>query len=288
MSKKVLVVGDTILDIYCYGSVERISPEAPVPVFDFEKEECVLGGATNVAANIRSLMRDSDVKIDYFGFYSLKILDLLSSKDIKCIGVPVNFDEILTKRRFVSSNTQLLRVDNHKKYSKIDHLAVNALTFDLLDLSQYDIIVVSDYDKNTLELKHFDILAEATDIPKIIDLKRIRPDMMSFANKNCILKCNLKEYDLNPHISFLGAKVVVTTGENGYWFPQTDERFPRSKIDGEVVDVVGAGDVFLAGMAVNFLESGILDPYKLCDFGNRCAGEKVKHFGTVAVNRKLL
>ena len=289
MTQKVLVVGDTILDIYCHGEVNRISPEAPVPVFDFIKEEHILGGATNVAANIRTLSGDPRVKIDYFGFHSLDIQTLLGAHDINCIGVPVSKEDVLVKKRFVADQQQLLRVDNYKKYAREEIQAVNELTFKQLDLTQYDIIVVSDYDKNTLDIEQFDLLAETPNIPKIIDLKRVRSEMMSFRiPTSCILKCNLKEFDSNPHISLLGARVIVTTGEQGYWFPETNERFPRAKSNGEVVDVVGAGDVFLAGMAVNFLESGTLDPYASAAFGNLCAGEKVKHFGTVAVKRKMI
>lgn len=280
--KRVLVIGDTILDIYCYGEVNRISPEAPVPVFDYKSEEHVLGGACNVAANIRTLLKDKDTSIDYFGYYSKEISDLLRKYKIGCVGVPVNDNLILKKQRFVCDKHQLLRVDNHKKYKDVN----NWLKYKSVDLQHYDIIVISDYDKGTLKEAEFELLSYANNY-KIIDLKRVRSPI-SFRDSDCILKCNEKEYESNKNITRLGANVVVTKGDKGYYFPLTDELFPNVRHTGEVIDVVGAGDVFLAGMAVNFLESGNFDMHEMAAFGNICAGEKVKHFGTIAVDRGVI
>ncbi len=284
-AKKVLVVGDTILDVYAYVEVNRVSPEAPCLVADYKAEEHILGGACNVAANIRSLSRDLELQIDYYGYYSYEIKELLQSYDIKCIGIPMDPLNILTKKRFICNKNQILRVDNHRKYSDDNMHAVNSLIFRNLDLSEYDIVVVSDYDKNTVTETEFDILAQNKNVPKIIDLKRVRPEMMSFGENQCILKCNEKEFDDNPHITLLGSKVIVTTGEKGYWFPQTDERFPKVRNDGEVVDVVGAGDCFTAALGVNFLETKQFDCRQMCEFANIVAGCSVKKFGTYVVKR---
>lgn len=285
--KRVLVIGDTILDVYYYGEVNRISPEAPVPVFDYIKEEKILGGACNVAANIRTLLKDKQVQIDYFGFYSLEIQNLLLKYNIDCIGVPVQDSLILKKERFVCDKHQLLRVDNHKQY-KLWEQNVNWLKYKQPNFSQYDVVVVSDYDKGTLTLQEFETLREI-DNNKIIDLKRVRHGM-SFSD-NCILKCNEKEFILNPNIVSLGGHVVVTKGSEGYHLPYTNERFPSYRNYGDssnIIDVVGAGDVFLAGMCVRYLELGNFDLYDMSSFGNMCAGEKVKHFGTVALDRDLI
>lgn len=282
---RVLVAGDTILDVYSHGTVERISPEAPVPVFDHSHDNLALGGACNVASNIRSLFRDRRLEIDFFGFYSIDIAHMLSEFHINCIGVPA---EVLKKKRIVANNHQLLRIDNFKNYKDDNLSAVLRHKWEQIKFENYDIVVLSDYDKYTLTEKEFNYLADSlVDTPLLVDLKRVRSNMNHF-NSKTILKCNQKEYDSNPHIKFLSKNLVVTQGERGYCFPNTKESFPGVKRKGEVIDVVGAGDVFLAGMAVNFLEAKAFDPYAMCAFGNLCAGEKVKHFGTVALKRELI
>lgn len=287
--KKVLVVGDTILDTYSYGEVERISPESPVPVFDFKNEEHILGGAANVAANIRTLSLKSELlKIDYFGFYSHKVYEMFSQYNIECVGIPIRDEEILRKQRFVCNKHQMLRVDYNKKYSG-DILYSSFMKFKNLNFSEYDLIVVSDYDKNTLQDDEFSLLASMKNKNRLIDLKRVRRNMSStnFGKETCIIKCNTKEYDMNPHLMMLGAQVVVTAGGNGYFMPETKESFPATK-NGEIIDVVGAGDTFLAGMAISCLERNSFDIYSMSSNGNLCASEKVAHFGTIAVDRSML
>lgn len=287
--KKVLVVGDTMLDVYSYGDVERISPESPVPVFDFKNEEHILGGAANVAANIRTLSLESELlKIDYFGYYSHKIYQMFSKYNIECVGIPIREEEILKKQRLVCNKHQMLRVDYNKKYSG-DILHASFMKFKNLNFSEYDLIVVSDYDKNTLNDDEFSLLASLKHKNRIIDLKRVRKNMssLSFGKETSIIKCNMKEYDQNPYLMMLGSKLVVTAGGNGYFFPETKESFPAQK-KGDIVDVVGAGDTFLAGMAIDYLEKGSFDLQSMSKNGNRCASEKVTHFGTVAVDRSLI
>lgn len=288
---KVLVVGDTILDIYSHGTVERISPEAPVPVFDHSHDEKVLGGACNVAANVRSLSRDDNLEIDFFGFYSPDIKHMLGEYCIECIGIPCGPEDVLQKKRIVADKHQLVRIDNHKKYKDTGLAAVLHHKWNQINFEDYDLLVLSDYDKGTLTEKEFKTLVDLQHIPKVIDLKRVRATMEDFdkhRHLKTIVKCNMKEYLENSRITYLSELVVITKGADGYMLPNTQENFPSVRTNGEVVDVVGAGDVYLAGMAVNFLESKSFDIYAMSAFGNLCAGEKVKHFGTFAVKRDLL
>lgn len=285
--ERILVVGDSILDIYSYGNVDRVSPEAACFVLDHSYEERILGGACNTAANIRSLSKLPDLKIDYFGFTSLNLSSMFKDYRIECVGIPIEEDEILQKKRYVCKNQQLLRVDNRKLYDDKGHRAISSMKFKNLDFSKYDLIVVSDYDKGTLTSGEFEILSDLQ-IPTIIDLKRVRKCMPNFRGSPCIMKCNEKELDENPFVPMLADKVVVTLGSKGYSMPNTKETFPATNRTGKVIDVIGAGDSFLAGMATQFIESKDFDEYKMAAFGNRVAGEKVKHFGTLAVDRKEL
>lgn len=290
MSKKVLVIGDTILDHYIHGEVSRISPEAPVPVFDKKSTETVLGGACNVAANIRTLTKDENLQIDYFGFFLPAVLKLFQEYKIQHWGVPVSSDEILTKTRYICQNQQMFRVDNNKNYLNVKAKEVLYLSFKSLDFSKYDMIVVSDYDKGTLREDEFEILSELN-IPTIIDLKRIRLNMPSFKkNPHIILKCNEKEYEENPHMDLIAAKdenptLVVTLGKNGFWFPQINQKYPRIQTH-PVRDVTGAGDSFTAGMAAKYLNDDWCDIYGWAKYGNLAAAVKVQNFGTKAVTWK--
>jgi rfaE bifunctional protein kinase chain/domain len=281
--KRVLVVGDTLVDNYVFGDVFRISPEAPIPVLDVSHESKLLGGAANVAANIVSLT-GTTFEIDYFGFVDWFVEEKLKSFDIRPTGVPVSVTDMLYKNRFVCNRHQLLRVDNKKKYDK-ELCLVSDLKFCSIDLSIYDVIIVSDYDKGTFSKEVFNHI-QASNKLILADLKKRKEYYNSETLKNIILKCNMKEYNEEFGAIFdLFKDTVLTHGKDGYELSFDSEKiYPAKRLQSEIIDVVGAGDVFLAGMVANFLEEGY-DLEKMCKFGNRAAGEKVKHFGTTVVKR---
>ncbi len=280
---KVLVFGDTILDEFCFGSVDRISPEAPIPVMDYKSSSLRLGGAANVAANIKSLLKDDTVKVHYHGWVSPIISSLLTDIDVPVKEINCEDNEILLKTRYVSNKHQILRVDTNKEYKR-------ELKTDWSFLKDYDLIVLSDYDKGTI-LAHFQSILLCSSCKILIDFKtdkmfwylegRETGDKETFAR--IFLKSNEKESDELQNNENISCYATITTkGAAGYAVNNAD--FPM-KFEQNVSDVVGAGDTFLAGMAVNFLETGLWDPYAMAAFGNLCAVEKVRHFGTVAVKR---
>lgn len=280
--KKVLVAGDLLLDIYIYGTVERISPEAPIPIFDKKSEKIILGGAANVASNIASLMED--IEIHYFGFYSHSTFGLFKKNKIIPIGHFLRDEQILTKTRFCCNCYQLLRMDNFKRYDVDDCKKINEVYF---NLEQYDLIVVSDYNKGTLEGCNFYNQLIKSNVPAIVENKKFK---IKGFGKNVIFKCNDKEFKKDYFINEkeLINEIVVTQGENGYKLIKANKQFPAISLESEVVDVCGAGDCFTAGMAVNFLENEDFNAEKMAEFGNKVSAEKVKRFGTVAVKREWL
>ena len=113
----VLVIGDTILDRYVEGRVDRISPEAPVPVLLRKDHWEVLGGACNVAANIGSLTGYAG-EVDFFGFGSMDVVRMLAEQRVNFCGVAVTKEVLLTKTRYISDNHKLLREDKNEEYEE--------------------------------------------------------------------------------------------------------------------------------------------------------------------------
>ena len=112
-NSKVLVIGDLILDRYLYGTCDRISPEAPVPIVNLENEKLLLGGASNVANNLKAL----GVNVLLFGIiaddnYGKEFQNILESKNISNSLISVKNRKTTVKTRIVSNSHQLLRLDS--------------------------------------------------------------------------------------------------------------------------------------------------------------------------------
>lgn len=288
--KKVLVIGDTILDHYIFGSVDRVNPEAPHSVvLDYEKEEFRLGGACNVAHNIKTLLGNL-VSVHYAGATSEHIQEMLTDVGIASFpNVTHNESQILLKTRFVCENHHILRLDRNKLYDFSNSFYDQIMK--KISEESYDLIVVSDYNKGTLTSFLSKVLFE-TDVPMFIDIKS-GLNLPHFNSKypkkeNVILKCNKKEFrtEINTtHIHAVKA-VIETRGSEGYIIHDSSSYAYKSEsLDKNTnpVDVVGAGDSFLAGMAYTFIKSKSLDPQKLAASGDAVARMKIKHFGTHAV-----
>lgn len=281
---KVLVVGDTILDKYQYGKVGRLSPEAPVPILQADIASKSLGGACNVAVNIKSLVPDSEV--DYYGICSYEIVEMLEEKGINAISISVPPNEIITKTRYISEGHQLLRVDHGEYY--YDHsIRIMESLIEGVDLNSYDAIVVSDYNKGSISESLLSYITEANQKPNLfLDLKMFKDWMSSLDLKNSYIKCNNLEYEEN-RISVLryckSLGMVITQGKSGFKTERFGdgassftERFPITRIDGFVVNVVGAGDTFLAGMVAKFIIDKTSTLYSMAQMGNKVAAVRVR------------
>lgn len=288
--RKVLVIGDTMLDVYHEGKITRNSPENPLaPVFDYIGKYERLGGACNVAANI-STLSNKDFEIHYFGFNTHKIEQMLNEYSVKCFGIPNS--DILIKNRYITDNKQVFRVDEFLKYSEnYEELLLMKLRQHLEENPDYSLIVVSDYNKGTISFETLKMLEMYDKCLKIADLKVFRSGMESFKFPTTIFKSNEKELTENPQIADLNCRCLITTlGEKGYKFYQKEplSMGQSSAISSDTpVDVTGAGDVFLASLCVRFMEIGD-EIHKLCDFANFVSAEKIKHMGTVCVKREWI
>ena len=212
---KILLIGDSCKDIYHFGTIDRISPEAPVPILRTQKTEERPGMAFNVKKNLESF----NIEVDFF-----------TNK------------ESIKKHRFIDIKTksQLLRVDEGEQ----DLLPPFAPT---VQNSDYDAVVISDYDKGFLTANVCEkITRQFKSLPVFVDSKK--KDLSCFYES--FIKINEQEYTNSKKICPT-SRVIVTLGDKGALYK--GKIFPTKKI--EVHDVCGAGDVFLSSLAYAFLET---------------------------------
>lgn len=303
---KVLVVGDVMLDRYWWGSVSRISPEAPVPVVNLEKTSLVVGGAANVAANIAGLGAEPFL-IGLIG--EDEEADLLSKA---LTDNKINIDFLIKSRdrrttiktRVVAHSQQIVRIDQESKmllssdeeeilWEQINHL-----------LDKIQIIVVSDYGKGTISeniVKRLITTADRKGISVLIDPKgksydKYRGAAMLTPNRFELAEAyQLEDYEQET-IESAGKKMLselslksllITQGEAGMTLFERNDSISHLPVTArKVYDVTGAGDTVIACLAVavgsgfSFLEAA--------KFANQAAGLVVEQIGTTAISLAML
>lgn len=292
---RILVVGDVMLDRYWFGSVNRISPEAPVPVVNIESETEKAGGAANVALNINALGAQvtllSCVGCDEA---SVKLRFLMQDA-----GVDVLFQEDVTlqtmvKLRVVARQQQVLRIDFEKKP---DHeVLVRMLADYKSQLSNHDVVVFSDYGKGGLTHieKMIGIACSAGKKvlvdPKGIDFSRysgatvITPNTAEMA---AVVGHWLNEEDLHRRAEMLRNDlalnaILLTRSEMGMSLFEADEVSSVPAEVHEVSDVTGAGDTVVGTMAI-LVACGISCKEAMLH-ANRAGGLVVAKFGTATIS----
>lgn len=256
---KVAIVGDSFLDKYCIGDVNRISPEAPVPILDVTKTEIRPGGALNVAKNLYGLGIEPVVfTIIDEGYTQEFNFPIKSPKD--CVS--------LVKTRFNALGQQLLRVDQPIAYIQEDLDRMEYPSF-----SEFDIIAFADYDKGTIKG------GKAT----IVDTKK--KDLSVFEGTQ-ILKINRKEYGEASNKVF--PQSFITQSEDGINYYKDGvfkENSPAKTM--EVIDVSGAGDTVMA-VIIYCLSIGLTNPQKIMELANKAAGIVISRFGTSTITLEEL
>src|SRR5258706_10608998 len=149
---RVLVVGDVMLDQFIWGGVSRISPEAPVPVVDFERESFMPGGAANVARNLTAL----NVPAELFGAIgndsaATQLKKLLAEQKIGCAGLVANSSRHTSvKTRVVAHKQQVVRIDRETRDGLDGKLAAKLIAQIKLKLSKTAAVIVGDYGKGVV------------------------------------------------------------------------------------------------------------------------------------------
>mgnify|MGYP003639947942 CR=1 FL=1 len=241
---KILVIGESCKDVFCYGKVERLCPAAPAPVFNSLEIKENGGMAKNVQNNLLSLNNK---------------VDILTNE---------NWENILkTRYVHVDSNHMFIRVDtNDKNYGILEKKFINSI-----DLSSYDTLVVSDYNKGYLTKELLYEISLLHNLTFLDTKKQLGPWCENFT----FIKINSKEYEANKTNlnEKLANNLIVTRGPNGCAYQ--NKIYPVSKV--EIRDTSGAGDTFLSGLVSDYCKS--LDIESAIMFANECATKVVQKKG---------
>lgn len=244
MKSKILIVGDSCLDVYSYCSASRLAPDKPVPVLEVLSRTETPGMAHNVFCNVESLGVFCDIVTN------------------------LNWQEVI-KNRYVhsSSNHMFMRVDTAPTIERID--------LSKLSLDYYETIIVSDYDKGFLLYDDIEYICSSH--PQVIlDTKKV---LDTWAMNAKFIKINNYEFDRSKKFieQNMKSKIIQTMGGEGCFY--NGKLYPVQKMD--VIDVSGAGDSFMAALCVKYTQTSDIE--QSIEFANQCASEVVKHRGTTII-----
>lgn len=295
---RVLVVGDVMLDRYWFGGVDRISPEAPVPVISVTDNEERVGGAANVAANVAALgARCTLLSVVGDDDAGARLTSLLSNLDIEASLHKDSESATTVKLRVVSRNQQLLRADFEQRPGH--EVLVHCMDEFRARLDETDVLVMSDYGKGgLLHIVEMIDHACAANIPVMIDPKGRDFSRYSGATlitpnrpelENAIGKWG-DDAELQANVmamisSFEIENVLLTQSDKGMTlFRKNGTSVHKAARAREVYDVSGAGDTVVAVMAAA-LGSGIADEVAM-ELANVAAGIVIGRLGTAAATRE--
>jgi rfaE bifunctional protein kinase chain/domain len=268
---KILVIGDVMIDSYLWGKVERISPEAPVPILNVQKRESRLGGAANVALNIQALgatpILCSVIGNDMDGS---NLLRLIEENKLSREGIILSEERITTiKHRVISGSHHMLRVD--QETDKEITAAEKKKLIDKIDalLSGTHAVIFEDYDKGVLNQEVISAIikkAQEKNIPTIVDPKK--RNFLHYKGAS-LFKPNKKELkeglkidsdlndlkDVEKSIQLLKEQmqlesVLMTLSENGVYFKNDKEQIHLPAHIRKIADVSGAGDTVVSTAAL--------------------------------------
>ncbi len=248
MNSKILVIGESCKDVFYRGEVDRLCPEAPVPVFKVTGVTENGGMAKNVQANLTSLGNN--------------------------VSITTNKNwESITKSRYVHehSNHMFLRVDeSDSQYGLLD-----IESFRTQPIHEYDAIVVSDYNKGFLTETMLQEISKMHNLV-FLDTKKI---LGQWATNFSFIKINNKEYNLTKHRlnDAIKSRLIVTHGPLGCIYQNKNYSVPKV----EIKDTSGAGDTFLSGLASMYCYTGDID--RSIIFANECATTVVQKKGVSIV-----
>lgn len=295
---KVLVVGDVMLDRYWFGDVNRISPEAPVPVLKVERVDERPGGAANVARNIASLGAQATL-------LSVVGNDEAGACLEKILGQHPNLTALLHRDDTISTIIKLRAIARHQQLLRIDfetppsHEVLHAALADFrTQLPLADVVILSDYGKGGLaHIAEMISLARAAGKPVLVDPKgddyaRYRGATLLTPNRSEFREVAgnwQNEAELNAKAEKLRVELgldalLVTRSEDGMSLYRPNEVIHEPTQTREVFDVSGAGDTVIATLAV-MLASGAALPEAML-IANRAAGIVVGKLGTAVVTRE--
>jgi rfaE bifunctional protein kinase chain/domain len=306
-SLNVLIIGDVMLDSYIWGAVERISPEAPVPIVTVRKKDFRLGGAANVALNVASLGAkpilcaligdDDDGK---------KLIQRLDDGKISKEGIVVSsYRPTTVKTRIIASHQHVVRVDEESDKVVNAHEEQELMKRIEKLLPSCQVVIFEDYDKGVLNASIIEktvVLANKNKIPTVVDPKK--RNFLSYKGVT-LFKPNLKELreglkmdveasnqktvevaidQLKDKLNASG--VMLTLSEHGVYIDFQNKKIKLPAHAREIADVSGAGDtvVSIAALAVALN----LSPQQIAFLSNLGGGLVCQHVGVVPIDKEEL
>ena len=308
-SQKILVIGDVMVDCYMWGKVTRISPEAPVPVVSDISEEARLGGAANVALNIKA-MGAAPILCAAIGDdnHGRLFIELMRNQNLTDLGIVVERKrETTRKTRIISGNQHLLRVDEEtcESISEKSEKKIFEFAYNLINDKRIDSVIFQDYDKGVITptlIKKLIPLATRKKIPVLVDPKKRN---FLLYEKASLFKPNFKELaeglktELDKHNleNIAGAMqslretkkhkiIMLTLSEMGIMINDNDQYHHISAEVRDIADVSGAGDTVI-GIAGLCIGAGLC-PLDTAALSNLAGGQVCEKAGVVAVNKDEL
>lgn len=303
------VMGDVMLDTYMWGKVERISPEAPVPVVSLNKKEYRIGGAGNVAWNCQSLgakvsilsVTGNDTEADL-------LTDLFEANQIDTSYLVKSVDRTTTsKTRIISRNQQMMRLDaeitddlNEQEEAKL----LNSVS-DFIAREDPDIIIFEDYDKGVLTaglISKVIVLCKESGVLTAVDPKRknffnykgvdiFKPNLKEVKEAlNLLLadpsKADLEQIHASLHSQLSHAISFITLSEKGVFYEENGKSTIIPSHLRNIADVSGAGDTVIA--VASLVYAATHNVQLMAEIANIAGGLVCEEVGTVSVSRDKL
>ena len=299
---KILVIGDIMLDRFIWGEVDRISPEAPVPVVKVTKENYTLGGAANVLNNIISLGAEAYIcGVIGDDFFSNSIMQLVSVSGASTEGIVIEpHRTTIVKTRVIGQKQQIVRVDREENKT-IQNKSIKALLRFVEDnIKKFDAVILSDYGKGLINTRFYNALQRiVSEHNKILNIdpknanmniyKRatlLTPNLheASFACNMKITMNNLQNAGKKLLKKFISDYLVITLGDKGMAiFSKENNGFIHiPTVAKDVYDVTGAGDTVISVITMA-MALGV-DVEKSARLANIAAGIVVGKMGTATVS----
>lgn len=308
-SLRVGIIGDVMLDTYMWGRVDRISPEAPVPVVSLQNKEYRIGGAGNVALNCRSLDAKATLLTVTGEDADAKVLKgLFEQNGIDTSYMLSSASRITTnKMRIISRSQQMMRLDAEitRDLDPEEETRFLQQVKSYLDNEQPEVIILEDYNKGVLTDKVIrQVIAWCKEMQIIVAVDPKRRNFFSY-NGVDIFKPNLKEVKEALNITAEGASEstmqsihgelsrqlqhqisFITLSERGVFYQQGNEGHIIPSHIRNIADVSGAGDTVIA--VASLVYAATKDVKLMAEMANIAGGLVCEEVGTAAINKEKL
>ncbi|MBL9135771.1 MAG: carbohydrate kinase [Verrucomicrobiales bacterium] len=306
--RRVLVVGDVLLDQFIWGDVRRISPEAPVPVVDFQRESFMAGGAANVARNLTALGSQAQL----FGVVGTDqaaghLAEILAHDGVDCRGLSAVEDRPTgLKTRVIAHQQHVVRIDRERRAPLAPQAAERLMTRIVRALSGVDAVVVGDYAKGVVNQDLLDRLkkecraravwlsedpkpANGLDLSGLSLITPNRKEAFELAGmdeaghaENPLADRPLLDVAASLLAKLKPAVLLITLGSQGMLLCQREKKpYWIPTVAQEVFDVSGAGDTVIASFTLAVVAGA--SPIEAAIFSNHAAGVVVGKMGTATV-----